>query len=192
MKLRFSLVLVFTILSVSGAWSQKIKVKYDHDADFQHYKTYGWKPSQLLTQQGKENEKLIDQALVNAVNTQLQAKGLTEAQNTPDLYVTYSGGSLVANSKAGTAYAPYDLRTSPSSNVWTSNTIPGSVPNVWVSMEGVLMFEVTDAKTDNVVWSSLLKKKLKNPGQMPKDLDKAAGEIVKKAFNDFPPKGAKK
>jgi hypothetical protein len=192
MKLRFSLVLVFTILSVSSAWSQKVTVKYDHSANFLNYKTYGWKPPQLLTQQGKENEKLINQTLIDAVNTQLQSKGLTEVQNNPDLYVTYSGGSMVGNSKAGTAYAPYDLRAAPVSGVWTSNTIPGSVPNVWVSMEGILMFEIRDAKTDDVVWSSLLKKKLKNPGQMPKDLDKAAGEIVNKAFKDFPPKAAKK
>ncbi|HXH51241.1 MAG TPA: DUF4136 domain-containing protein [Terriglobia bacterium] len=192
MKLRISLVLVLTMLSVSGASGQKIKTKYDHGADFNRYKTYGWKDRQLVTRQGKENEKLIDEALVSAVNTQLRAQGLTEDQNAPDLFITYSAGALAAGSKAGTAYAPYDLRASRVTNVWTSNTIPGSVPNVWASTEGIILFEVTDARTDTVVWSRLLKKKLKNPGRMPEDLDKIVAEIARKAFQDFPPKAAKK
>lgn len=192
MKLRFGLVIVLTALSVTGALGQKIKTKYDQSADFTRFKTYGWKDRQLVTRQGKENEKLIDHALVSAVNTQLRAQGFVEDQNAPDLFITYSAGGLVAGSKAGTAYAPYDLRASRVTNVWTSNTIPGSVPNVWATTEGIILFEVTDAKTDTVVWSRLLKKKLKDPGRMPEDLDKIAAEIARKAFQDFPPKSTQR
>ena len=191
MKLKFSLAVVLTTLSVSVALGQKVKTRYDHSADFNHYRTYGWKARQLVTRQNKENEKLIDEALVSAVNAQLQARGLKEDKNAPDLFVTFSAGSLAGGSKAGTAYAPYDFRPGVS-GVWTSNTIPGSVPNVWASMEGIILFEMTDAKTDSVVWSSLLRKKLKNPGKMPEDLDKAAADIARKGFQDFPLKSSRK
>ncbi|MEJ2010554.1 MAG: DUF4136 domain-containing protein [Acidobacteriota bacterium] len=187
MRVTSSLTVVLMMLSAAGLWGQKVETRYDHSIDFRQYKTYTWRERKLLTRQSKENEKLIDQALVNAVNTQLRAKGLTEDQNAPDLFVDYSGGSTVADSKAGAAYAPHDLAGWGAGNVWTSNAIPGSVPNVWATMQGILLFEVVDAKTDSVVWSSLLKKKLKNPGKMPKDLDKVAAEIVRKAFQDFPP-----
>jgi len=192
MKLKFSLVVVLTTLSVSVALGQKVKTQYDHNADFNRYKTYEWKERQLLTHQTKENQKVIDEALVSAVNAQLQARGLKEDNNAPDLFVTFSAGSRAAGSKAGTAYTPYDFRTGGMSGVWTSNTIPGSVPNVWVSMEGIILFEMSDAKTDSVVWSSLVTKKLKNPGKMPEDVDKAAADITRKAFQDFPLKSAHK
>lgn len=180
------------IFSAISVWGQKVDIHYDHSANFQRYRTYAWGERKLLTRQGRENETLIDQAIVSAVNAELQARGLSEDQNAPDLYVAYRGGAAVADSKAGAAYAPHDLAGWGAGKVWTSNTIPGSVPNVWATMQGVLLFEMTDSRTDTVVWSSLLKKKIKNPGKMPKHLDKVASEITKKAFRDFPPKPAGK
>ena len=190
--MKSSLPIILMMLSAGSAWGQKIETRYDPSIDFQRYKTYAWRERKLATQQGKENEKLIDQALVSAVNAQLQAKGLTENPNAPDLYVTYNGGSTIGDSKAGAAYTPYDLAGYGVGDVWTSNQIPGSVPNVWVSMQGVLLFELTDAKTESAVWSTLLRKKINKTGRMPKDLDKTVGEIAKKAFKDFPPKTARK
>jgi hypothetical protein len=188
MRVKSRLLVISMLLSVTGLWGQKIDTRYDHGNDFRRYKTYAWRERKLLTQQNKENQQLIDQALLKAVNTQLHAKGMTEDNNAPDFYVTYRGGSTIADSKAGHAYAPYQLAGWGVGPVFTNATIPGSVPNVWVSMEGLLLFEVTDAKTDSVAWSALLRKKIKNPGKMPKDLEKVATEIAKKAFQSFPPK----
>jgi hypothetical protein len=187
MTARSSLVVLWMMLPVSGVWGQKIETKYDHANDFRRYRTYAWRERKLLTQQNKENQELIDKALVSAVNTQLQAKGLTEDNNAPDFYVTYRGGSTIADSKSGHAYFANDLAWGVGP-AWTNDTIPGSVPNVWVSMQGVLLFEVTDAKTDSATWSTLLKKKLKKPGKMPNNLDQIATEIAQKAFQSFPPK----
>ena len=191
MKVKFSLIVILAMLPVTGMWGQKIETQYDHSTDFRRYKTYAWRERKLLSQQSKENQKRIDDALVNAVNKQLQAKGLRENNSAPDFYLTYSGGSMIADSKSGHAYLPRDLALGVAP-VWTSNTIPGSVPNVWVSMEGMLLFEVADAKTDSVTWSTFLKKKLKKPGKMPTDLDRVAAEIAQKAFQKFPPKTAGK
>jgi len=177
------------LLGVPG-WGQSVDVKYDRSTDFRAYKTYAWQERKLLTLQGKENDKLLDQALVDAFNSQLQAKGLTEDPSAPDLYVSYAGGGT-EDSKSGHGYSGGDLAGWGVQGTWTSNTVPGSVSNVWVSVHGVLHLEMTDAKTKSVVWSNTLRKKLKNPGSMPKDLDKTAAEIARKAFQDFPP-GAKK
>lgn len=188
--MRSGLTLTLVIFLAISAWGQKVKTQYDHSVDFQHYRTYAWGEHKLLTRQSKENEKLIDEAIVRAVGAELRAKGLSEDHNHPDLYVDYRGGFAVADSKVGAAYAPHDLAGWGVGKVWTTDTIPGSVPNVWVTIQVVILFEVTDAKTDAVVWSSLLKKKIKEPGKMPKDLDKMASEIAKKAFRDFPQRPA--
>jgi Domain of unknown function (DUF4136) len=191
MKVKFSWVAILVMLPVTGMWSQKVESQYDHSNDFRRYKTYAWRERKLLTQQSKQNQQLIDEALVKAVNTQLQAKGLREDNNAPDFYVTFSGGSAIADAQSGHAYLPRDLALGVAP-VWTSNTIPGSVPNVWVSMEGMLLFEVTDAKTGSVTWSTFLKKKIKKPGKMPTDLDRVAAELAQKAFKNFPPRTAGK
>jgi hypothetical protein len=191
MKVKFSSIVILVMMPVTGMWGQKVETQYDHANDFRRYKTYAWRERKLMTQQSKENQKRIDEALVSAVNTQLQAKGLKEDNSAPDFYLTYWGGSAIADSKSGHAYLPRDLALGVSP-VWTSNTIPGSVPNVWVSMQGELLFEVTDAKTDSVTWSALLKKKIKKPGKMPDDLDRVAAEIAQKAFQKFPPRTAGK
>jgi hypothetical protein len=179
------------IFAAAGAWGQSVETKYDHNNDFRRYKTYAWRERKLLTLQAKENNEIIDQALVSAVNTQLQAKGFTEDKNAPDFYVTFDGASTVKDAKAGSAYTPYELAWG-ADTMWTGNIIPGSVPNVWVAMQGLLLFEVIDAKSDAATWSALLKKKLKKPGKMPEDVDKVAGIIAKKAFQDFPPGAAGK
>ncbi len=187
MKSISTLLFLMMFLPVTQGWGQKVDTRFDPATDFQRYKTYAWGERKLLTMQDPENQKLIDLALVSAVNAQLHSKGLTEEQSAPDFYVTYKGGATVADSKSGFAYSPADLRGW-GAVTWSGNTIPGSVPNVWVSMRGVLLFEITDAKTNAITWSTLLTKKLKNPGKMPKDLDKAAAEIANKGFQDFPPK----
>ncbi len=186
MNMRSVLFAVLAVLPAVTALGQKVETKYDHSIDFQKYRTYGWREHKIRTHQIKEDEELIKRALVEAVDAQLRAKGLAEDQSAPDLYVTFNGGATVSDSKAGAAYSPNDLRGYGAGNVWTSNSVPGSVPNLWVSMQGVLLFEIIDAKTDSVVWSSLLRKKIRQPGKMPSDLDKAAAEIVQKAFRDFP------
>jgi hypothetical protein len=71
---------------------------------------------------------------------------------------------------------------------FTTNTIPGSIPNVWVEMHGAVVFEVTDAKSGAVVWNSTVSKKIKKPGYMPNDLDQQTAKIAQVAFRKFPPK----
>jgi len=165
-------------------WAQTVEVKFDRSVDFRGYKTYAWQERKILFQQSKEDQKLIDQALVEAFNAQLKAKGLTENPSAPDFYLTYMGGSVIDDVKSGHAYSPYDVA---GQQTWNYSTIPGSTPNVWFSMRGMLLVEVTDAKTNTIVWSNTLRKKVKNPGKMPKDLDKTAAKIAKKALESFPP-----
>ena len=180
---------LWILLWVVPAWAQSVDIKSDPDANFSAYKNYAWKERKLLTMQAKESEEAMDHALVSAFDAQLNAKGFTDDPKAPDFYLTYRGGSTIADAKAGHAYAPYDLAGYGVTGMWTSNAIPGSVSNVWVSMEGVLLVEIIDAKTQKVVWSNTLRKKIKNPGKFPKDLEKVSGEIASKALKGFPPGG---
>ena len=188
MKTKRSLGIIGLLLLVSSARAQKVDTQYDRSADFSSYKTYAWRQERLLTQLSKENQARVKQSLVNAVNAQLQAKGFTQTQSAPSFYVGYSGGTL-AKGMAGEGMTPEELAHPMTLDTWDATIMPSEVPNVWVTMEGTLEFDVIDPKSNTIVWSSVLRERLKNnPGQVPKDLDRETAELAQKAFRNFPPK----
>jgi Domain of unknown function (DUF4136) len=189
MRMRGGLAIMLLCLAASGGRAQKAETQFDRNTDFSRYKTYAWREFNLLTQQNPQNEKLIEHSFVDAVNAQLKTKGLTETQNNPDFYLSYHGGSGMTEGQSGSAMKPHEV-SNPSTmgTTFTTNTIPGSIPNVWVEMHGAVVFEVTDAKSNAVVWSSTVSKKIKKPGHMPNDLDQQTAKIAQVAFRKFPPK----
>jgi hypothetical protein len=188
MKMKLSLGMIGMLLVASSARAQKVETQYDRNADFSGYKTYAWRQERLLTQLSRENQARVKQSLVNAVNAQLQAKGFTQTQSSPSFYVGYSGGAL-AKGMAGEGMTPEELAHPMTLDTWQATIMPSDVPNVWVTMQGTLEFDVIDPKSNRVVWSSILREKLKNnPGQVPKDLDRETAELAQKAFRNFPPK----
>jgi len=188
MRMKHRLAIIVVLVAVSTARAQKLETQYDRNADFSSYKTYTWRQERLLTQLSKENQALVKRSLVNAVNAQLQAKGFTQTQSGPSFYVGYSGGSM-AKGMAGEGMTPEELAHPMALDTWQATMMPSEVPNVWVAMEGTLEFDVIDPKSNTVVWSSILREKLKNnPGEVPKDLDRVTAELAQKGFRNFPPK----
>jgi hypothetical protein len=189
MRLRSSLAVLLMCLAASGGRAQKAETQFDQSTDFSRYKTYAWREYNLLTQQNPQNEKLIEHSLVEAVNARLRAEGLTETPNNPDFYLSYHGGSGMTQGQSGSALKPHEVANPGTmGTTFTTNTIPGSIPNVWVEMHGMVVFEVRDAKSDAVVWSSTVSKKIKKPGRMPENLDQETAKIAQVAFRKFPPK----
>jgi Domain of unknown function (DUF4136) len=189
MRMRGGLAIMLLCLAAKGGLAQKAETQFDRSTDFSRYKTYAWREYNLLTQQNPQNEKLIEHSLVDAVNARLRADGLTETASNPDFYLSYHGGSGMTEGQSGSAMKPHEV-SNPSTmgTTFTTNTIPGSIPNVWVEMHGAVVFEVTDAKSNAVVWSSTVSKKIKKPGHMPNDLDQQTAKIAQVAFRKFPPK----
>src|SRR6516165_7675466 len=184
MRVKGGLGIIGALLVVSSARAQKVETQYDRNAYFSSYKTYTWRQERLLTQLSKENQARVKQSLVNAVNAQLQAKGFTQTQSGPSFYVGYSGGSM-AKGMAGEGMTPEELAHPMALDTWQATMMPSEVPNVWVAMEGTLEFDVIDPKSNTVVWSSILREKLKNnPGEVPKDLDRVTAELAQKGFRN--------
>jgi len=91
-------------ITFGSAWGQKVQIQYDHGADFSQYRTYTWKDRNLLTRQGPEGEKELDQLIVSAANAQLKAKGLVETTSgSPDLYLSYQAGGVLGSHGPGDA-----------------------------------------------------------------------------------------
>ncbi|MBI1738837.1 MAG: DUF4136 domain-containing protein [Acidobacteria bacterium] len=162
-----------------------MQTNYDKGIDFSSCKRYGWGKNYLITRQFPEDQARIDKAIVDAINRQLQAKGLVRDEEHLDFVVLYEGGGL-SNIQTG---GRMDF-SNPRGPAWTysSDSLGGSSLDVWASVMGHLQVLVVDAKSNTVVWKSHVSKKYREPNKALANAEKEADQLIKKALKDFPPK----
>src|ERR1700691_5766776 len=125
----------FLCLMVSTlAFAQKVSIDADRAANFASYHTYMWEPSPNPAH-GLWNQRIID-----LVDKQLQAKGLTKVDTNPDLWVVYSNSIKDEKSVAGVGYclgATWGCGNSGAN---------AAVNNTFVFKVGTLVVELADTK----------------------------------------------
>jgi Domain of unknown function (DUF4136) len=180
MKVRLSRISVGLVLFfVAGlvTLAQDVKVDWDHQANFQGYKTYAW------TSGTPAKNPLVDQRIVAAVDAQLAAKGFqkVDLNQNPDLIVLYHAATTTQT----------QLNTTSMGLGWGwgwggGGTTTTSVEQIPV---GQLSVDIGDAKTKKLLWlgsaSSTLSDK---PEKNTEKINKA----VEKMFKNFPPSPDKK
>jgi Domain of unknown function (DUF4136) len=172
MKRMFALV-VLGLLASSAAVAQKTDIDWDRQANFSQYHTYMWQKSPHPA------TGFWDQRIVDAINKQLQAKGLTEVESNPDLWVVYSNSIRDQKQVVGTGYnyGPYW-----GWGAWGAPTT--TTYNTWVTKEGTLVVEISDAKQHELLWRGSATGTISdNANKNIKTLDNA----VAKLFKGYPP-----
>ena len=80
-------------------------VDYDREADFSQVSTFGW-----TGEQNPEVNDLVHNRIVNALRSNLEAKGLREVDSNPDVLVTYYGDTdertVIDTTNTGYGYGP--------------------------------------------------------------------------------------
>ena len=175
MKRIFALVALSLLVS-SAAVAQKVNVDWDRQANFSQYHTYMWQPSPHPGK-GFWNDRIMD-----AIDQQLQAKGLTKVTSNPDLYVVYSNSIHDQKEVVGTGYnyGPYW-----GWGGWGPTT---TTYNTWVTKIGTLVVEISAANEHQLLWRGSATDTIKdNSEKNIKILDKA----VTKLFKEYPPQEKK-
>jgi hypothetical protein len=163
-----------------GVSAQKITTSYQHDFDFGNHRRYAWGQNHVLTRQGRPNDAIIEQKIVQNVNRILAAKGFTEDRTNPDFFVSFDAGAPASN-------GGFEAPPPPPGPVTPLNPFPGVPQEMWYSVNGVIAFHVTAAKSNQAMWSALAKKKVRDPQKAMKNLDQEVREFVDRAFKSFPP-----
>jgi len=165
-------------LAVSCKPAVKIQSDYDRNANFSAYKTFSL--YYLVT--SKTINELNEERIWNAIRTEMISKGYIENNRHPDLVV--NAVSLLKNKKylSASSHAsvvrPYGY--------WTAVPVSGSrQTSVQVNnyKDGSLLIEVTDTKTQKLLWEGTATAELT---RRPDDPDKAIRETVKKVLARFP------
>jgi Domain of unknown function (DUF4136) len=174
---RILALVVLGLLVSSAAVAQKTNIDWDRQANFSQYHTYAWQPSPHPA------KGFWDQRIMDAVDKQLQAKGLTKVDSNPDMWVVYSNSIHDQKEVVGTGYnmGPYW-----GWGYWGGPTT--TTYNTYVTKIGTLVVELSDPKQHDLLWRGSATDTISdNSNKNIKILDKA----VTKLFKGYPPKEKK-
>jgi len=171
-----SLLLLAVALLFTAGCDLTANADWDQNVDFSAIKTYQWagqKPNAL--------SDLAHKRIVAAVDEQLQAKGLSQTQSGPDVYIIYYGDSdkkvMVNTDSYGYGYGP--------GWYWGGGGMRGSTTTVSTYQVGTLVIDMYSTAKKELIWRGTVSGTISdNPQKNAKLIQKA----VEKVFKKYPPK----
>jgi hypothetical protein len=176
MKKRILAGMVLCVLLSTAAFAQKVNIDWDRSANFGNFHTYMWEKSPHPA------KGFWDQRIMDGVDKQLQAKGLTKVDANPDIWVVYSNSIHDQKQVVGTGYG---MGPSWGWGYWG----PSSVSyNTYVTKLGTLVVELADVKGKDLLWRGSVTNTISdNSNKNINNLDKS----INKLFQNYPPKEKK-
>lgn len=170
--LSFTAVALMTAASLFAG----IESDYNHAYDFSQVKTYAWRPDTLKQKDGALQNSIVDSRVRAEVDRQMAAKGFTQVDSKPDVYITYR---LAAKDRTSVTYFP--------SGGWGYRRWGGWGGGMTQRMEtryteGTIMLDMIDVQTKDLVWRVV---STKTESNVIKYQQKAADQI-EKMFKKFP------
>jgi hypothetical protein len=149
------------------AFGQQVSVNFSKSQNFSMYHTYAWGANNA----NQVQNSILAQNAQSDINMALQAKGLRMVQESemPDLLLTSSGGM-----KQTTSWSAMGMRG-----------IGGGFGSITPqqNVEGTLIVELFDAKTQSIVWRGIAQDTLNSNGAKN---TKMVANAVTKMFKQWP------
>ena len=165
-------VLAIAFLASSVAMAQDVQTNYMPGTNFAKYHTYKW----VKIANGPYPNQIVSQQIVQAIDTQLAAKGLAKTDSDQaELYVDYQ--VAVTQERQWNVYSMGGYRWG--GGVASATSTPISV--------GTLVLDMYDPASKQLVWTGRATKTLdpsNNPEKNQQKLNKAMAKLLK----NFPPK----
>lgn len=170
-----------------GACASGPNVRTDYQAatDFSSFHTFAIRSGRMVSQANQANPDAVEQTrqrIEEGLRRELTAKGLTETQDSPDLYVTYVGGVHTRQEWENTGPAVY----SQYGFLWGPEVWELGYDDWWQARDvnqGTLVIDLVDAKTRKTVWRAFAEQEVKLPVSA-----ETVQEAIEKSFEDYPPK----
>ena len=175
--------LLITCLILLAAGCSSIKTTYDYDssADFSRYKTY-----QITDDAQKFPIQELDRTrLLNAIETELAAKGFSKSDN-PDVLIDIQVKLEQKQSATATNTGGYGYYGGPYRYGWGAGYGGTTHINVENYVDGTLFINMIDKSTEKLVWQGRGTKTLEeHPSPEKKQQNISYG--VKQIFLKYPP-----
>ncbi len=152
-------------------------VDYDREADFSQVSTFG-----LTGERNPEVNDLVHNRIVNALRSQLEAKGLREVDSNPDVFVTYYGDdnerTVIDTMNTGYGYGPGWGWGGGGMGMGSSTT------TVRTYKEGTIVVDIYGAGSKQLVWRGTVTGTISDD---PKKNEKNINKGIAKLFEKYPP-----
>jgi hypothetical protein len=174
MKVIKILIVLFLIgFIVSCSTTIDVTYNYDPQADFSELKTFDWMPA--------TNKAGIDRFIVQHVNAELKAKGLTITSNNPDFLIAEF------HAKKDKAHVVVTER----GYNWGDREYRGIDRKLkYQYEEGSLILDFVDTKSKILIWRGVGKAEIQNV-DTPEEKGKLINAAVKKILKKYPPSSSK-
>jgi len=172
------------VLALTSALAS-VKSDYQKNYDFSHLRTFDFKTDRA------NNDPLVTNTIEagrirNALTAQLEMNGFTPSREAPDFLVAFYSRTRERTQiqSSGFGFGPgfgwgYGI---PFRDRWRW----GYGPNIWSTtyIQGCVMADIIDTKTQELVWRGVVKDTVNGIGQTEKQADKAAKDLVKRFLKD--------
>ena len=168
-------------LAAGNCATVSVTTDFDHGVDFSRYRTFTLAGGNLQVNGVPDNgNTLVKDRIHNALRAALLAKGLTETDKAPDVFVGYLAGARTRTEIEG--MPPYAPEMGP---YWYGGWWGPGYTQWWMRTyeEGTLVIDLVDRATRKLVWRAYARREVKAPVDEQKVL-----EIIEKAFKAYPPR----
>ena len=179
MKLLSSLfVLVGLVLTLGCATPLAVEHDYDTTYNFTKLRTYDWLPSPP----GDQMEEMTEKRVQGSVNSQLQAKGYSQSNDSPDFLVSMEGvkKTVTAGSTAVGASIAVPVGSHGSVHVGGGKSKPRE------KQEGTLNLNIVDAKTKTLIWKGTATAAIQAKAS-PEEQQQRINQVIAELLKQFPP-----
>jgi hypothetical protein len=180
MKISAMIFAAFVALSLIGCSSVNITTDYDKTVDFKALKTYDWLAASTNALSANQQTAMFQTGLVNkhiknAVNGELEARGMTQTSANPEMLVNSYLGTEQKVNVTNYGYG-YGAR-------WGGY---GGGVDVQQYTQGTLIVDFIDAKSKELIWRGVASGALSsNPD--PNEAEQKIKSIIQQMLAEYPP-----
>lgn len=179
-KLKFSVLAIAILMFAAGC----AVTDFDRSADFTAYKTFSFGESELRIKNPVYSSGLIDKNIKNTIRNEFAKRGINYQESGGDIVVSYKTYTEEKQQSAGSpyGYGPYPFfgyRFFPYS-YWGYPYYWSNQDRVKTVTEGTLIVDITDRKTNELVWRGSVGANVDDVKNLQKQIQKGIKAMLKK------------
>lgn len=172
-----------TVLLCTVAQAQKTSAAHDKNVDFSQYKTFAF-------DEGRARNPFVNALIIQALERELTARGLTKVTANQDLRVVYVAATMP---NLQVQNVPFYHVVNPA----YSGMVGSATMNMWDVTTGTLVIDLFDSKTDKVVFRGTVNEVLQRAASADLQADakmvsKPINKGIEKVFKKYPIKRTSK
>jgi hypothetical protein len=174
----------FIALMVSGCSGITVSQDYAKEADFSTLKTYQWKET-LDVERGEQPElsPLVASRIRDAVERELQAKGIVYADEAPDFLIDYN---LTVESKIHSSNVGTTIGVGTGGYGQVGGVVVSTAPDIRQYDEGTLYIDFYSTAANQLVWRGISSQVI-DKHDAPERVTEQINLNVQKILEQFPP-----